>query len=234
MCKMEEKINKLYSDFHAQRLGIHCYPNEFLVRTMLGDYPNLRISHDYHGKKVLDWGCGDGRNILLLHNCGLDVSAFEITEEICNGVKERVQRLYGFPIDIRVGRNNKVPFEDKTFDYIVASSSVYYVDHDSNFDENYNELCRVIKAGGYVIMSLSQAQNFILKDCVKWQCNEGHYQITNDPYGLRNGDIFRVWQNEEEIIETFSKDFEDICIGKAEEDYYGMHIALWLVVMRKK
>jgi len=57
--------------------------------------------------------------------------------------------------------------------------------------------------------------------------------VVDSPYGLRNGDIFRVWQNEEEIRETFSKDFGDICIGKTVEDYYGMHIALWLVVMRK-
>ena len=102
---MEEKINRLYSDFHAQRLGAHCYLNEFLVRTMLGKYPELKISHEYQGKKVLDWACGDGRNILLLHNCGLSVSAFEITEEICTGVEERMQQLYNIPIDIRVGRN---------------------------------------------------------------------------------------------------------------------------------
>lgn len=231
---MEEKINKLYSDFHAQRLGEHCYPNEFLVRTMLGKYPDLQLSHDYSGKKVLDWACGDGRNIQLLYNCGLNISAFEITEEICAGVRERMQRLYGIPIDIKVGRNNKVPFSDNSFDYIVASSSIYYVDHDSNFNENYRELCRVVKQGGHVVMTLSRMENFILKDCVKWQDKEGHYQITNDPYGLRNGDIFRVWQDEKEIIETFSEDFENISIGKMTEDYYGMHIALWMVVMRKK
>lgn len=231
---MEEKINKLYSNFHAQRLGVHCYPNEFLVRTMIGKYPKLKLSHEYCGKKVLDWGCGDGRNISLLHNCGLDVSAFEITEEICSGVKERIKHLYGIPIDIRVGRNKEVPFDDDSFDYIVASSSLYYVDHDSDFEENYRELCRVIRTGGYVIMTLSRADNFILNNSVKWQGKEGHYQITDDPYGLRNGDIFMVWQNEDEIEKTFSRDFTDICIGQSEDDYYGMHIALWLVVMRKK
>lgn len=47
-----EKIDKLYSDFHAKRLGVHCYPNEFLVRTMLGTYPNLNISHDYKKKNI--------------------------------------------------------------------------------------------------------------------------------------------------------------------------------------
>ncbi len=31
----EENINKLYSDFHAERMSVHCCPNEWLVRTML-------------------------------------------------------------------------------------------------------------------------------------------------------------------------------------------------------
>ena len=230
-----ESIDKLYSDFHATRMGIHCYPNEWLVRTMLGTYPHLKLSHDYLGKNALDWGCGDGRNIPLLFNCGLNVSALEITEEICSGVRDRIKKFFDIPIDIRVGRNNRVPFADNSFDYIIASSSIYYVDHDSDFSENYSELCRVLKSGGgYAIMTLPHPSTFILKDCIPWKEKKGHYQITNDPYGLRNGDIFRVWQNEEEIIQTFSEDFEDICIGRSEEEYYGMHIALWYVVMKKQ
>ncbi len=229
-----ETIDKLYSDFHAERMGVHCYPNEWLVRTMLGNYPNLKLSHNYRGKNALDWGCGDGRNIPLLYNCGLNVSALEITDEICNGVKERMKQFFNIPIDIRVGRNDKVPFEDSYFDYIIASSSIYYVDHNSDFAENYGELCRVLKSGGYAIMTLPHPNTFILKDCIPWKEKAGHFQITYDPYGLRNGDVFRVWQNESEIMETFSSDFEDICIGHSEEEYYGMHIALWYAVMKKK
>lgn len=143
-----ENIDKLYSDFHAKRMGVHCYPNEWLVRTLLGAYPNLKLSHDYHGKNVLDWGCGDGRNIPLLFNCGFNVNAFEITEEICSEVKERIKKFFDIPIVIKTGRNNHVPFEDNYFDYIIASSSIYYVDHDSDFVENYDELRRVIRRGG--------------------------------------------------------------------------------------
>ncbi len=82
-------------------------------------------------------------------------------------------------------------------------------------------------------MTLPPPNTFILKDCIPWGNKEGHYEITNDPYGLRNGDIFRVWQNEQEIINTFSGDFEDICIGQSEEEYCGMYIALWYVAMKK-
>lgn len=226
-----EKIDKLYSDFHKKRLGIHCYPNEFLVRTMLGAYPKLKLSHEYEGKKALDWACGDGRNLVLLHNLGLKLAAFEITADICKGVRERMEH-FGIEVDIRTGRNNHVPFEDGMFDYIVTSSSMYYVDHGSSFHDNYKELARVTAEGGYVIATLPHPKSFILEGAIPLK--DGHYQITADPYDLRNGDIFKVFHDRKEIVDIFSKDFTDICIGMQDEDYYGMHIQLWLVVMRKK
>lgn len=228
---MAEKIDGLYTEFHKQRLGIHCYPNEFLVRTMLGTYPTLTISHDYQGKKALDWSCGDGRNIPLLFNLGFEVYATEITQEIVEGVS---QRMHSFGLDpiIRVGRNSNMPFADDYFDYIIASSSLYYVDHGSDFSSNHKELARVLCSGGFAIVTLPHPDTFILKDSI--YMGEGHYQITNDPYGLRNGDIFRVFVDENDIRNEFESDFEDICIGMQSEDYYGMHIQLWLVVMRRK
>lgn len=226
-----EKVDKLYSEFHAGRLGIHCYPNEFLVRTMLGRYPGLKLEHNYEGKNALDWACGDGRNMGLLHNLGLKVHGFEITEDICNGVSDRMQSM-GIEADIRVGRNTQVPFQAEYFDYVVASSSLYYVDHGSSFKENLKELTRVLKSDGYVIATLAHPQTFILDGAVEQE--DSHYQIVNDPYGLRNGDIFKVFHTKEQILETFGADYGDISIGMQNEDYYGMHIQMWLVVMKKK
>lgn len=226
-----ENVDKLYSEFHASRLGIHCYPNEYFVRTMLGSYPNLVLEHKYEGKKALDWACGDGRNMLLLYNLGLKVHGFEITEDIVNGVSRRMENM-GIEADIKVGRNCHVPFEAEEFDYVLASASLYYVDHGDNFQSNLAELVRVVKKGGYVIATLAHPETFILKDAVLRDDN--HYQITKDPYGLRNGDIFKVFHTQEQIKQEFGKDFEDICIGRMNDDYYGMNIQLWLVTMKKK
>ena len=225
-----EKIDKLYSDFHAKRLGVHCYPNEFLVRTMLGTYPNLNISHDYKFKRILDWACGDGRNMPLFANLGLSIYGFEITQEIVEGVKKRMSDM-GIVCDIRVGRNKSVPYDDDMFDYVVASSSIYYVDHGSSFDANLKELVRCVKENGYVIMTFPHPDGFILQNSKL--IGDGHYEITSDPYGLRNGDIFKVFRTKEEIVETFQSSFTDICIGMTDDDYYGMHIKMWLVVMKK-
>lgn len=79
---------------------------------------------------------------------------------------------------------------------------------------------------------MAHPKTFILKNAILLK--DGHYQITDDPYKLRNGDIFKVFHTKDEIISTFSMDYEDICIGMQDEDYFGMHIQLWLVVMKKK
>ena len=76
-------------------------------------------------------------------------------------------------------------------------------------------------------MTLAHPMTFMLKNSIKLQ--EGYYQVTDDPYKLRNGDVFRAFSTEEEIVKTFSGSFEDICIGMQDENYYDMHIQLWLV-----
>ncbi|MDR0677608.1 MAG: hypothetical protein LBF57_02970 [Holosporaceae bacterium] len=41
-------IDGLYTKYHLVRMGIHCYPTEFLIRTMLGSYPKLKMAHNYN------------------------------------------------------------------------------------------------------------------------------------------------------------------------------------------
>jgi ubiquinone/menaquinone biosynthesis C-methylase UbiE len=139
---------------------------------------------------------------------------------------------FGVNVDIRVGRNSNVPFDSGCFDYVVASASLYYVDHGENFDVNLAELAGVTKKGGYVILSLAHSKTFILKGAIELEAS--HFKITQDPYNLRNGDIFYVFKNKRAIVDKFSQYFDDICIGRQDEDYYGMNIWLWLVVAKRK
>lgn len=226
------KIEETYSDFHLQRMGMHCYPNEFLVRTMLGKYPKLELEKSYKDKKILDLGCGDGRNIILLNNLGMDVSAVEITDSICNAVKTRMKEHFGIDLNIKVGRNNNIPFADNEFDYLLSAAALYYVDENDNFDINLKEALRVLKKGGILIATLPHPDTFILKGAI--ELGDNHFRITDDPFKLRNGNIFRVFKTKEEMFEKFSPYFEDIVIGETLDDYYGLQQDLWLFVATKK
>jgi SAM-dependent methyltransferase len=221
-----------YTDFWMKRLGIHFYPSEFLVRTFLSEnYPNLILKHDYQNKNVLDLGCGDGRNMGLLSNLGMNIYGTEITKEICEAVTLRMEN-FGIKADIRVGRNNFLPFENQFFDYIVASASVYYVDSGTTFEDNMREIQRVLKPGGHIVFSMVHPGSFILNDAE--ELLDSHYRIKNDPLGLRNGYIFKVFKSREHLVDYFSKDYVDISIGSTLDDYYGLKQDLWLLVAKKK
>lgn len=234
-----EDVKKSYTDFHNLKISKHNYPTEWVIRTVLGEYPKLKLDKSkYNGGSILDLGFGDGRNMQLLDNCGLNVSGIEITQQICNSVAELLKSR-NINADLRVGTNSNIPFTNNYFDYILASSSCYYVDGDSSFKDNIFEINRVLKPGGYLIANFPLFSNvegieesFILKDC-EFR-NDGHVLIRNDIYGLRNGYTFRAINNELDLKSELEVYFDEICTGKLFDNYYGVQINSMICVARKK
>lgn len=225
------ELEKHYTDFWTKRLGIHFYPSEFLVRTFLSkNCPDLVLKHEYENKNVLDLACGDGRNMGLLSNLGMKIYGTEITQQICDAVMLRMEKI-GISADIRVGRNNSLPFEDQSLDYIVASASVYYIDSGTDFEDNMREINRVLKPKGHIIFSLVHPDSYILDGAEELQ--DSHFRIKNDPLGMRNGYVFKVFKEREHITNYFSKKYSDISIGCTADDYYGLNQVLWLLVAKK-
>lgn len=233
-----ENIKMKYTSYYSNNYlghagGRHCYPVEFVVRTLLGSsYPNLKINREYNGKRILDLGCGDGRNIPLLRNCGMEVSGVEITSEICTSVTERMKTVFGISPDIRQGTNAAIPFEQGYFDYLLACHSLYYVEEGTTFSDNVREVARVLKTGGYAILSLPDDRGTILHNAIP--CGTGHYQIAFDPLGLRQGSIFRVFSSKDEIRKTFYPYFGEFSIGHCDDDYFGFVQSMWIVCMQRQ
>ena len=117
----------------------------------------------------------------------------EIAEDINRHVQERMKRL-GINAELKLGMNAHIPYESGYFQYVLACHSCYYVEPGDQFDTNLAEIARVLEPGGYLIASLPMAGSYILKDAKP--LFDGHYEITNDPYGLRNGTEFRVFHSE--------------------------------------
>lgn len=234
-----EDVKKSYTEFHNKRASAHNYPTEWVIRTLLGSYPGLKIDKsNYVGGKVLDLGFGDGRNIQLLHNCGLLVHGVEITQAICDSVQEMLSKK-DIKADLRVGSNVNIPFPDNHFDFIVASSSCYYVDTNTTFSDNLTELSRVLKSNGYLIANFplfsespSIEESFILKNCEYTQ--DGLIIIRNDIYGIRNGYTFKAFRNVQELEREIGPFFHEIYTGKTYDDYFGVQINALISVARKR
>lgn len=227
-----ENIKDLYTAEHRDKISKHLYPTEWVVRTMLGSYPDLSFNKDsYNGGKILDLGFGDGRNFQLLKNIGLNIYGVEITEEILNLVKLKLDK--DINVNFAVGSNINIPFENNFFDIVLASSSIYYIDKGTSFNDNLTETSRVLKQGGVLIANLPElTKNFLCQNANN--IGDNHIIIKNDPHGLRNGYTFRAFESKEEIIESFSPFYKDICIGYLHDLYFGYELSSFIVVATRK
>lgn len=226
------ELSPHYTEFYARRNPTAVYPVEFVVRTLLGTYPKLRLErNDYPGAKILDLGFGDGRNMPLLANLGFDVHGVEISEEICELARERMAKL-GVEAELRVGTNSAVPYPDGFFDFLLACHACYYVEPGETFADNLRELARVLRPGGRFIFSLPQRSSYILEDAAP--LGGGHYRITKDPYGVRADSVFRAFESREEVARELDPSFEDIRLGACDNDWYGIEERVWIGTCLRK
>jgi len=100
--------------------------------------------------RVLDFGPGDGWPSLLLapmadEVVGVDGSARRV--EVCTGNAERLGVGNAFFVHVPPGE--RLPFEDGSFDAVVAASSI---EQTPDPEAVLHELCRVLKPGGRLRM----------------------------------------------------------------------------------
>lgn len=209
------------------------YPSEYLIRIFKGDHPRQSFrSLSFSGKKIGDIGCGDGGNLAFLKKCGFKVYGVEITPEIVRQVKKNL--LFAqVKANIRVGANYKLPFKDSFFDFLVSWNAAYYMgDKQKRFETYLKEFARVLKSGGYLILSIPKKSCFVFRGSKKLR--QGYRVILNDPAGVRNGEVLRMFEDENEIKKSFSKYFKNFSFGSQEDDCFGYNYHWHLVVCQKK
>jgi ubiquinone/menaquinone biosynthesis C-methylase UbiE len=221
-----------YAERYAQDKRRTLYPVEFVVRAFLGTYPDLQMPKgEYAGKRLLDLGFGDGRNFPLFRDLGMKIHGVELSDEINRSAQERLDHM-DVEAEFKVGSNSRIPYPDGYFQFLLACHSCYYVEPGQSFADNLDEIARVIEANGYFVASLPMKDTYILKDAKP--LGGHHFEITRDPYGIRNGTIFRVFENEKDIRESLGKYFHDIQIGYCDDMYWGINQKVWVVVCRRQ
>lgn len=164
------------------------YPENFVTRIFLSSKPVSFLDKNYSGKKILDFGCGHGRNIPFLLNLGFDVTGLEVGGAIVDNLNK------GFPEQnfLTAQDNGLIAANDESFDYVLACNSIYYSKPDTDdFRRNIDEVIRVLKPGGYLVFSMLGLDHSIF-DGYKRQGQNA--VITKDFLGFRENTAIRpLW-----------------------------------------
>jgi ubiquinone/menaquinone biosynthesis C-methylase UbiE len=111
----------------------------------------IKFFGDLTDREVLDVGCGKGRfaRVLLEQNPGAQIWGLDISEEML--------RFVPAGIHTRAGTMTELPFADSTFDFAYATESL---EHAVDIERAVNEMCRVLKPGGKLVIIDKNAEHW--------------------------------------------------------------------------
>lgn len=108
------------------------------------------------GMRVLEAGCGYGRNLVHLLREGCEVYALDMDADGVDHVRQLSASLMtGLPPqNFRVGPVERMPFADEFADVVICSAVLHFARDDEHFHAMLAELWRVVKPGGMLFCRL--------------------------------------------------------------------------------
>ncbi len=132
-----------------------------------------RIEPDH---RILDAGCGGGRNLVYLLQHGFDVRAVDSDALAVARTKQLMEELRpdAAPDTARVASLDELPFADDSFDVVICNAVLHFARDHAHFDAMTAELLRVLAPGGLFFCRL--ASDVGIEEAVE-PIGEGRYGL---------------------------------------------------------
>lgn len=147
------------------------YLQKLYKKAEAANYLNIfNLLEKNHSAKVLDLGCNDGAiSVKIAQIIGTaDIDGVEIVEEMAKIAEKSGVIIKSFDL------NGKFGYTDNFFDCVVANQ---VIEHLYNSDGFLSEIYRILKPGGYAIISTENGSSWcnILASIMGWQI----FSLTN-------------------------------------------------------
>ncbi len=111
------------------------------------------------GMRVLDAGCGSGRNLVYLLQAGYEVFGVDMDPDAVESTRELAKRLApGLPVgNFRVGAIESMPFPEAFADVVLSNAVLHFARDDEHFDAMLRGTWRVLKPGGMLFCRLASS-----------------------------------------------------------------------------
>ena len=103
-------------------------------------------------RRVLDAGCGEGRNLPYFVSRGFDVCAIDADPSAVASVRRTAPAA-----DARRGELTALPWEDRSMDAVIASAVLHFARDSSHFEAMVREMWRVLRPGGLFFARLASS-----------------------------------------------------------------------------
>lgn len=164
--------------------------------------------------KILDAGCGAGKDSKVFNELGIGVTGIDLSKGLINEAKRRNPT-----VNFIEGNFLNTPFNNNYFDGIWAHASLVHLETINNVKKALNEFYRVLKVGG------------ILHIYVKAQVGKNKTEVVKDTLSKHNR-FFRYY-TEDELEKLLNENFKIIEI-EMQNDLHGRKDVKWVALFAKK
>lgn len=168
--------------------------------------------------KILDLGCGAGRNLLYLAKQGFEIYGLDYASEGINLIKKQLKE-HGLETKLTTSSfYKKLPYQDNYFDAII---SVQSIQHGTNkqITHTIKEMERVLKNKGLIFITVSGR---ISQGKVRYCLVKTAKKIAEHTYtptiGSEAGLTHFIYNKK--LIKQHFKNFKKIYLWKDSKDYY--------------
>ncbi len=134
------------------------------AREMFGDIDiylfDQILKNRFNGEmRILDAGCGGGRNLVYFLRNGCQVFAVDQNPQAIEQVRLLAKTLAPNlpPENFQTASVEKMPFQDKQFDAIISSAVLHFAESERHFDKMFAEIWRVLKPKGLFFARLASS-----------------------------------------------------------------------------
>ena len=164
MTLLEDEIRKQAErDFHDRHRVEHDdRPNRkfYAISGVNNAYVKGWLAPRCPGRRVLDYGCGEGEFAVWLAAQGAETYAIDISPvSVENGVRAAKKAGVEARTHFSVMDAESLTFEDDYFDLIVVNGVLHHL----KLDRAYLELARVVKPGGFVVAAEALRHNPLIR-----------------------------------------------------------------------
>jgi ubiquinone/menaquinone biosynthesis C-methylase UbiE len=104
-------------------------------------------------EKILDAGCGSGRNMKWFLQNDFDIYGIDTSEAAIMNLKKLNANLADD--HLLIAALEKIPFDNNFFDHIICSAVLHFAKSVTHFKEMFSELLRVLKPGGTLFIRMT-------------------------------------------------------------------------------